>query len=78
MVLEMAESMKGWAAACTARWSRGEIVWAEGQNSQPQPGRGKLIKRKPFPAANAALSKWKEITAPRAVNRSPEHMPIGV
>ena len=58
--------------------SRGEIVWAEGQNSQPQPGRGKFIKRKPFPAANAALSKWKEVTAPRAVNRSPEHMPIGV
>ncbi|QIB41235.1 dihydropyrimidinase (plasmid) [Rhizobium oryzihabitans] len=58
--------------------SRGEVVWADGQNSQAQPGRGKLIKRKPFPAVNAALSKWKEITAPRAVNRSPEHMPIGV
>jgi dihydropyrimidinase len=58
--------------------SRGEIVWAEGQNSQPQPGRGKFIRRRPFPAVNAALSKWKEVTAPRAVNRSPEHMPIGV
>ena len=58
--------------------SRGEIVWADGQNSQPQPGRGKFIRRKPFPAVNAALSKWKEVTAPRAVNRSPEHMPIGV
>jgi len=57
--------------------SRGEIVWADGQNSQPQPGRGKFIRRKPFPAVNAALSKWKEVTAPRAVNRSPEHMPIG-
>jgi dihydropyrimidinase len=58
--------------------SRGEVVWADGQNSQPQPGRGKFIRRKPFPAVNAALSKWKEVTAPRAVNRSPEHMPIGV
>ncbi|MCX5517967.1 dihydropyrimidinase [Kaistia defluvii] len=58
--------------------SRGEIVWADGQNSQPQPGRGKFIRRKPFPAVNAALSKWKEVTAPRAVTRSPEHMPIGV
>jgi dihydropyrimidinase len=58
--------------------SRGEVVWADGQNSQPQPGRGKFIRRRPFPAVNAALSKWKEVTAPRAVNRSPEHMPIGV
>ncbi|WP_018181992.1 dihydropyrimidinase [Kaistia granuli] len=58
--------------------SRGEVVWADGQNSQPQPGRGKFIRRRPFPAVNAALSRWKEVTAPRAVNRSPEHMPIGV
>jgi dihydropyrimidinase len=27
---------------------------------------------------NKALSTWKELTAPRAVVRSPEHMPIGV
>jgi dihydropyrimidinase len=27
---------------------------------------------------NQALSKWKELTAPRAVTRSAEHMPIGV
>ncbi|RUM98903.1 dihydropyrimidinase [Pseudaminobacter arsenicus] len=58
--------------------SRGDIVWSEGQNSMPQPGRGKFIKRRPFPAVNQALSKWKEITAPRAVTRSAEHMPIGV
>ncbi|MBN9020279.1 MAG: dihydropyrimidinase [Rhizobiales bacterium] len=58
--------------------SRGEVVWSDGQNSTPQPGRGKFIPRKPFPAVNKAVSKWKELTAPRAVTRSPEHMPIGV
>ena len=58
--------------------SRGEVVWSHGKNDQPQPGRGKLLKRKPFPARHKALSKWKELTAPRAVTRSPEHMPIGV
>jgi dihydropyrimidinase len=58
--------------------SRGEVVWHYGQNSQPKPGRGKLVKRKPFPAVNKALSTWKELTAPRAVTRSAEHMPIGV
>lgn len=58
--------------------SRGEIVWSHGKNDQPRPGRGRFVARKPFPAVNQALSKWKEITAPRAVTRSPEHMPIGV
>jgi len=58
--------------------SRGEVVWSHGRNDQPRPGRGRFIQRKPFPAVNQALSKWKEITAPRAVTRSPEHMPIGV
>ncbi len=58
--------------------SRGEVVWSEGQNSQPRPGRGKLVERRPFPAVSKALSQWKELTAPRAVTRSAEHMPIGV
>ena len=58
--------------------SRGDVVWSYGQNSQPQPGRGKLLHRKPFAAVAKALSQWKELTAPRAVTRSPEHMPIGV
>ncbi|MDA8251623.1 MAG: dihydropyrimidinase [Rhodospirillales bacterium] len=58
--------------------SRGEIVWSHGKNDQPRPGRGRFVARKPFPAVNQALSKWKDITAPRAVTRSPEHMPIGV
>jgi dihydropyrimidinase len=58
--------------------SRGEVVWSHGKNDQPRPGRGKQVKRRPFPAVNQALSKWKELTAPRAIQRSPEHMPIGV
>ena len=47
-------------------------------NDGPRPGRGKLVKRPAFPAVNKALSVWKELTAPRAVTRSAEHMPIGV
>jgi dihydropyrimidinase len=58
--------------------SRGEVVWSDGRNDAPRPGRGKFVKRRPFPAINRALSTWKELTAPRAVTRSPEHMPIGV
>jgi len=58
--------------------SRGDIVWADGCNTPARPGRGKFIRRPPFPVANCALSTWKELTAPRAVTRSAEHMPIGV
>jgi dihydropyrimidinase len=36
------------------------------------------VRRRPFPAVNQALSKWKELTAPRPVVRSAQHMPIGV
>ena len=58
--------------------SRGDIVWAHGQNSEPQPGRGRFVKRPPFHAANKALSKWKELTAPRTVQRDPTNIPSGV
>jgi dihydropyrimidinase len=58
--------------------SRGEVVWSHGKNDQPRPGRGRFIKRRPFPSVNRALSTWKDLTAPRAVTRSPQHMPIGV
>ena len=57
--------------------SRGDVVWGDGAN-EPRPGRGKHVKRPAFPAVAKALSTWKELTAPRAINRSPEHMPIGV
>ena len=58
--------------------SRGEIVWSHGKNDQPRPGRGRFVRRRAFPAVNRALSRWKDITAPRAITRAPEHMPIGV
>ncbi|HUF55745.1 MAG TPA: amidohydrolase family protein, partial [Thermohalobaculum sp.] len=50
--------------------SRGEVVWSDGQNVQPSPGRGKFLKRPPFPSVNRALSTWKELTAPRRVERT--------
>ena len=58
--------------------SRGDVIWAHGQNSQPQPGRGKFVPRPAFPAVNQALSKWKEVTAPKGVQRDPMNIPSGV
>ena len=58
--------------------SRGDVVWNAGQNSQPQPGRGKFIPRPAFPAPHKALSTWKALTAPRPVQRDPLNIPSGV
>ena len=58
--------------------SRGDVVWADGQNSQPQPGRGKFVPRPAFPAAHVALTAWKALTAPRGVRRDPTNIPSGV
>ena len=58
--------------------SRGDVVWAYGQNSQPQPGRGKFVKRKPYASASKALSKWKALTTPRKIERDPMNIPSGV
>ncbi len=58
--------------------SRGEVVWADGQNSQPVPGRGKFIPRPAFSSAHRALSKWKELTSPRKIERDPQNIPSGV
>jgi len=57
--------------------SRGEVVWGEGL-TQPPLGRGQFIARPPYQPVAKALSKWKELTAPRSVTRSPDMMPIGV
>jgi hypothetical protein len=35
-----------------------------------QEGHGKFVKREPFQAVNTALSTWKELTAPRKVERT--------
>jgi len=58
--------------------SRGEVVWADGQNSAPQPGRGRFVPRPAFPSQNVALTKWKALTAPRGVKRDPRNIPSGV
>ena len=58
--------------------SRGEVVWADGQNSQPQPGRGRFVPRPAFSSAHRALSKWKELTSPRKIERDPQNIPSGV
>lgn len=58
--------------------SRGDVVWAYGQNSQPQPGRGKFVRRPAFASANTALSRWKALTTPRKIERDPMNIPSGV
>ena len=58
--------------------SRGDVIWAWGQNSQPQPGRGRFVPRPPFPSANVALSKWKELTSPKMIKRDPMNIPAGI
>ncbi|MDR6954838.1 dihydropyrimidinase [Ancylobacter sp. 3268] len=58
--------------------SRGEVVFSQGRNDAPRPGRGRFIPRPAFPAPNRALSTWKALVAPRAVPRDPALMPIGV
>ncbi|VAV96875.1 Dihydropyrimidinase @ D-hydantoinase [hydrothermal vent metagenome] len=49
--------------------SRGEVVVEENE-MKTREGHGKYVARQPFQAVNAALSKWKEITAPRKVERT--------
>ncbi len=58
--------------------SRGEVIWAWGQNSQPQPGRGRFVPRPAFPSAHTALSKWKALNSPRQIKRDPQNIPAGV
>ncbi len=58
--------------------SRGDVIWAWGQNSQPQPGRGKFVPRPPFQSAQTALSKWKALTAPKMIKRDPMNIPGGI
>ncbi|MBM7068316.1 dihydropyrimidinase [Actibacterium sp. 188UL27-1] len=58
--------------------SRGDVIWAHGQNSQPQPGRGKFVKRPAFASASTALSKWKALNTPRKIERDPMNIPAGV
>lgn len=63
-------------ARCTL--SRGEVIWAWGKNSQPNPGRGKFVPRPAFPSAHEALSKWKALNSPRKIERDPLNIPAGI
>ena len=71
---------EGFEVTANARYtvSRGEVIWAWGQNSQLQPGRGRFVPRPAFPSAHAALSKWKERTAPKQIHRDPMNIPAGI
>ena len=57
--------------------TRGKVAIEESIVST-EPGHGEFVAREPYPAVNRALSKWKEITSPRKVERLPENMPAGV
>ena len=71
---------EGFNVKAQARYtlSRGEVIWAWGQNSQPQPGRGRFVPRPAFPSAHKALSKWKELNSPRKVERDRLNIPAGI
>jgi dihydropyrimidinase len=49
--------------------TRGEIAVDDGK-VDAKPGHGEFVRREPHQAVNRALSKWKEITAPRKIERS--------
>ena len=46
------------------------VVAIEEATVKTREGHGQFVRREPFPAVNKALSTWKEITAPRKVERS--------
>ncbi len=49
--------------------TRGQLAVNDGK-VQTQEGHGKFVAREPFQAVNKALSTWKELTAPRKVERT--------
>jgi dihydropyrimidinase len=57
--------------------SRGKIAFDQGK-VLAEPGDGRFVEREPNASVNKALSTWKEVVAPRKVERKPEHMPYGV
>jgi dihydropyrimidinase len=50
-------------------FSRGELAIQEAE-IKTQPGHGQFVGREPNGAVNRALSTWKELVAPRKVERS--------
>ena len=48
--------------------TRGRVAVDDG-TLKPEEGHGRFVAREPFQAVNKALSTWKELTAPRKVER---------
>lgn len=48
--------------------SRGKVAWADG-DLRAEAGDGAYVPRDPFPAVHTALTTWRELTAPRPVQR---------
>jgi dihydropyrimidinase len=46
------------------------VVAIEEGTVKTKEGHGEFVRRDPFTAVNRALSTWKEVTAPRKVQRS--------
>jgi dihydropyrimidinase len=63
---------------CTgAPWitlSRGKIAWKDG-DLRAEKGDGRYVERPAFPAAHVANAAWKELSAPRAVERKIDFVP---
>jgi dihydropyrimidinase len=57
--------------------SRGEVVFRDGDVTA-EDGRGRFVERPPNQAVNQALSSWKALTTPQAVERRAENIPMGV
>ncbi len=49
--------------------TRGVVAIEDGE-AKTREGHGQFVSREPYPAVNKALSTWKELTAPRKVERS--------
>jgi len=49
--------------------TRGQVAVHDGE-VRTQEGHGRFVGREPRPAVNRALSQWKDLTAPRPVQRS--------
>jgi dihydropyrimidinase len=59
--------------ACTglprATLSAGKVAWLDG-DLRAEAGAGKYVTRPPFPAVHVANATWRELTAPRGVERA--------
>jgi dihydropyrimidinase len=59
--------------ACTgvprATLSHGEIAWLDGE-LHVEAGAGRYVPRAPFPSVHVANATWRELTAPRGVDRA--------